>query len=147
MGKKILIVDDSELITYTVKDGLEELDPQCTVICVESGKQCIEYLEKNMTPDIILLDVMMPEMNGWELFKVIRKNENWANIPIVFVTAKTDNFSKGFGGVLAQEYIEKPFDIKDLKVRIDKILSKPFVMSETKKKVVNDMLDVIPDLK
>ncbi|MCX6666602.1 MAG: response regulator [Euryarchaeota archaeon] len=147
MGKKILIVDDSELITYTVKDGLEELDPQCTVICVESGKQCIEYLEKNKTPDIILLDIMMPEMNGWEVCKAIRKNESWAKIPIVFLTAKTDNFSKGFGKIIAQEYIEKPFEVKDLKIRIDEILSKPFVVSDAKKKVVNDMLDAVPEQK
>ncbi|MEM0467097.1 MAG: response regulator [Candidatus Thermoplasmatota archaeon] len=145
MTKKIMIVDDSRLITYTVKDGLETLDPNYTVIEVDSGKKCFELLEKNKIPDLILLDIMMPEMNGWEVYKKLRKHESWKKIPVAFLTAKTDNFSRGFGKILGDAYIEKPFEIKDLKQRIDKLLEKPYELSETKLKIIEDVLEHIPD--
>jgi CheY-like chemotaxis protein len=147
MKKTILVVDDSKLASYTVKDGLEELDPDMTVITVESGIKCFEFLQQNNTPDIILLDIMMPEMNGWEVFKLLRKNQQWKNIPVIFITAKTDNFSKGFGKLIAEAYVEKPFEIKDLKQRIEKILELPFELSETKKKIIDDMIEHIPTTK
>jgi CheY-like chemotaxis protein len=147
MKKTILVVDDSKLASYTVKDGLEELNPNYNVITVDSGKKCLEVLQQNQRPDIILLDIMMPEMNGWEVFKCLRKNEQWKNIPVIFITAKTDNFSKGFGKLLAEAYIEKPFEIKELQARIEKILEIPFELSETKQKIIDDMIEHIPTTK
>ena len=64
MVKTILIVDDDPGLIHTVKYGLEGLDPDYQVFCADSGKQCFEFLEKKLVSDIILLDVMMPEMNG-----------------------------------------------------------------------------------
>ncbi|MEM0492977.1 MAG: response regulator [Candidatus Thermoplasmatota archaeon] len=147
MGKKIMVVDDSQIITYTVKEGLEHLDSSYSVIEADSGKKCFELLEKNIIPDIILLDIMMPGMNGWQVYKQLRKNEKWKRIPVAFLTAKTDNFSRGFGKILADAYIEKPFDIKELKERIDKLLEKPYEIPETKQKVIDDALKYIPEEK
>jgi len=140
-------VDDSKLASYTVKDGLEEIEPNYNVITVDSGKKCLELLSQNQLPDIILLDIMMPEMNGWEVFKRLRENQQWRNIPVIFITAKTDNFSKGFGKLLAEAYIEKPFEVKELKQRIEKILETPFELSETKQKIIDDMIEHIPTTK
>jgi DNA-binding response OmpR family regulator len=67
---------------------------------------------------------MMPELSGWKTFDLIKGNDSWKNIPIVFLTARTDNVAKNAGGFLGEDYIEKPFEIKDLKERIDKILSR-----------------------
>jgi len=120
--KKILIVDDNPDLLYVVKLGLERIDETYKVSDVNGGKECFELLRKGDMPDIILLDIMMPEINGWNVFAKIKENPEWRDIPIVFLTAKTDDFSKGFGKKSAQDYITKPFEIDDLKQKIDKIL-------------------------
>jgi len=79
-------------------------------------------LKENITPDIILLDIMMPHMSGWEVFDQIRKNPSWNTIPIVFLTARTDRTAKNAGSFLGEDFIEKPFDIADLKRRIEIVL-------------------------
>jgi len=65
---------------------------------------------------------MMPSMNGWEVYKAIRQNQNWKDIPIVFLTARTDDFAKSAGIKLGNDYIEKPFELEDLKRRIDLVM-------------------------
>jgi CheY-like chemotaxis protein len=122
--KKIMIVDDLPQVTYTVKYGLEKLDPNYNVIEVESGKKCIELLKNNQIPDLILLDIMMPDMNGWEVAKTLQKNFEWRKIPIIFLTATADETSKITGSIIAEEYIGKPFEISDLKKKIDKVFER-----------------------
>jgi len=124
MVKTVIIVDDESSIRYTVKQGLETLDQEFNVICVENGAECLKLLKDNLVPDIILLDIMMPEMNGWEIQKRLKDNMEWKSIPIIFLTATSDDTSKMIGSMLVEDYIGKPFEIKDLKVRIDKILRK-----------------------
>ncbi len=121
MVKKILVVDDNPDVIFSVKNGLESLTDEYQIIGAESGKKCLELLETE-TPDLILLDIMMPEMSGWKTFDKIKENEAWRDIPIVFLTARTDRVAKNAGSFLGEDYIEKPFEIKDLKERIDKIL-------------------------
>jgi len=70
------------------------------------------------------LDIMMPEMSGWETFDKIKGNQNWGNIPVIFLTARTDNIAKKAGGFLGDDYIEKPFKIDELIKRIEQILKK-----------------------
>jgi CheY-like chemotaxis protein len=84
--------------------------------------QCLELLKNNQIPDLILLDIMMPGMNGWDVAAEIRKNPIWNKIPLVFLTAKTNSFSKTFGGIVSEDYITKPFEMKELKESIDKFL-------------------------
>jgi CheY-like chemotaxis protein len=94
MVKKILIVDDDPGVTHTIKYGLEGLDSDYQVFYVDGGEKCFEFLEKELIPDIILLDVMMPDMNGWEVQKKLRDRIEWKNIPIIFLTAVRDTKSK-----------------------------------------------------
>ena len=89
---------------------------------VGSGEQCLEMLENNQIPDLIILDIMMPGMNGWEVFNRLKQNPIWMKISVVFLTARTDPVAENAGHFLAEDYIEKPFDIYDLKSRIDKVL-------------------------
>ena len=124
MIKKIMIVDDDPGVRYTVKNGIEMLDENYQVEPVESGIKCLDILKSGKLPDLILLDVMMPEMSGWKTFDIIRRNESWKNIPIIFLTARTDKIAKNAGGFLAEDYIEKPAKIPELKKRIDKIINK-----------------------
>ncbi|GAG13983.1 unnamed protein product, partial [marine sediment metagenome] len=79
-------------------------------------------LLKDETPDIILLDVAMPEMSDWAVFDLLKTNESWKGIPMIFLTTQADNIAKGTCDSRCQDYIEKPFGIKDLKERIDKVL-------------------------
>jgi len=124
MSKKILIVDDDPGVIFTVKHGIESLDSDYKITTVNSGRQCLELLEKEELPDLILLDIMMPDMSGWETYKKIREKIKGDKLPIVFLTARTDRIAKDAGEFLAEDYIEKPFKVPELKERIDKILKK-----------------------
>lgn len=118
--KKIMIVDDNPDVLFSVKNGLEEIDTDFKIQGVESGEKCLEFLETE-APDLILLDIMMPGMSGWKTFDKIKENDNWKGIPVVFLTARTDRVAKNAGGFLAEDYIEKPFNIKDLHQRIKSV--------------------------
>lgn len=122
--KRILLVDDNADLTYVVKRRLEQLTQDYTVISVHSGKECFELLNNGTLPDVILLDVMMPEMNGWDVFAKLKEHDTWRRVPVIFLTAKTDPYSKGFGKIAAEAYIEKPFEINDLRETIEKTLSR-----------------------
>ncbi len=123
MVKTIMVVDDNPDTTYTLKRLLENPDARYNVIPVDSGEKCLELLKDNQKPDLILLDIMMPGMTGWETFKRIKENLSWKDIPIVFLTGRTDRVARNAGRFLGEGYIEKPFDITDLKDLIEKILS------------------------
>jgi len=122
MKKKIMVVDDEPDQILTVKLILEDLSDEYEVIGADSGMQCLELLKNNQIPDLIFLDVMMPGMNGWDVAAEIKKNPIWNKIPLVFLTAKTNSFSKTFGGIVSEDYITKPFEMKELKESIDKFL-------------------------
>ncbi len=121
MKKNILIVDDDAHVIYSVKAGLEDIDPAFVVTGVESGEECMKYLKSNR-PNLILMDIMMPEMDGWDVTARIKEKDELKDIPIIFLTAKTDSLSKGMGMLTSEDYIEKPFDALDLKRRIDAVL-------------------------
>ena len=122
--KKILIVDDEPDLVFSIKCGLEYYSEEYKVTSAESGRKCFEILKNGQIPDLILLDIMMPEMNGWNVFTKLKETQEYRKIPVVFLTAKTDIYSKGFGKMAAADYIEKPFDIKNLEKRINEILKK-----------------------
>jgi len=124
MTKKVMVVDDDMGVIYTVKHGIESSDADYEIITVDSGEKCLALLEDDQIPDLILLDIMMPGMGGWETYQEIKANDAWKNIPVVFLSARTDRIAKEAGGFLGDDYIEKPFKIPELKARIDKILKK-----------------------
>ena len=125
MKKIIFVVDDDPDVTLSVKQALEYYYPTMYVVtCVEGGKKCLELLQAKQIPDMILLDIMMPGMSGWMLSDRLKENPSWKNIPVVFLTIRTDELAKKASSSVCEDYIEKPFDIEDLKKRIDKILKK-----------------------
>lgn len=119
MMKKVMIVDDEPDILYSLKQELEGLNAGYDVVSASDGRECLKLLDHGLIPDIILLDIMMPEMSGWEVFDRLKKNPSWKDIPIVFLTARTDGIARDAGGFLGEDYIQKPFKIKDLKKRIN----------------------------
>jgi len=121
MSKKIMIVDDEEDIRTSVGQIFEISGYEVTK--AEDGNDCINKLEQE-TPDIVILDIMMPGMSGWDVAARIKDNPKWNGIPIVFLTAKGDEMSIGMGGLASEEYIVKPFDIIKLKEKVENILNK-----------------------
>ena len=117
MQYKILIVDDDENICellnlYLKKDGFD------TVMAFD-GMQAVEYAEKS-NPALILLDIMLPKLDGWQVCREIRKN---SDVPIIMLTAKGETFDKILGLELgADDYITKPFDTKEVIARIRAVL-------------------------
>jgi DNA-binding response OmpR family regulator len=114
---KVLVVDDdvniSELLRlYLEKDGF-------SVLTCENGVKAVE-LQKIEQPDIILLDIMLPGMDGWQVCREIRKN---SEVPIIMVTAKGETFDKILGLELgADDYVSKPFDAKEVVARVKAVL-------------------------
>jgi CheY-like chemotaxis protein len=123
--KRIILVDDEKDQIYFVKTSFENLyGKEYMIIPAESGEKCFELLHKQEPPQLILLDIMMPRMNGWEVFDRLRANPSWKDIPIIFLTARTDEFAEHAGALIAEDYIKKPIEIKELKLRIDDVLKK-----------------------
>jgi CheY-like chemotaxis protein len=123
--KKIMLVDDEKDQIFFIKTSFENFfGTEYTIIPAESGEKCFELLQNNELPHLILLDIMMPKMNGWEVFDRLRAHPVWKNIPIIFLTARTDEFAEQAGALIADDYIKKPIEIKELKTRIDNVLKK-----------------------
>ena len=118
LNKTILIVDDEEAIRTMVRRFLEKAS--FNVIEAENGKKALEIFKNRKDIELVLLDLMMPEMNGYEVCKEIRKD---SNVPRVILTAKDTEVDelKGFS-IGADEYITKPFSPKILIARIESIL-------------------------
>ncbi|MBI4050945.1 MAG: response regulator [Elusimicrobia bacterium] len=118
---KILAVDDEPEARDMYEQGLPHLGYD--VACVCSAKKAKEYLLRN-TPDLILMDIMMPEQDGISLTKEIHSNPKTAFIPIVAVSALSDaatlNDALLFGAV---DYVVKPFAMDNLKLKIDRALT------------------------
>jgi len=124
MANTIMVVDDEPDIIFSVKCGLEYFTNEYVVLGVGGGQECFDLLNKGRIPDLILLDIMMPEMNGWDVFTKLKETPEWRDISVIFLTGKNDAYSKGFGTLLANDFIEKPFEIKNLKERIDTVLDR-----------------------
>lgn len=130
--RTILVVDDNPDVIQSLKIGLESSLSEYQVVGVENGQQCLEVLKEDIKPDIILLDIMMPQMSGWEVFDRIKKDPLLNTIPVIFLTARTDRTAKNAGSFLGDDYIEKPFNINDLKRRIDLIIQKKVTPTSNK---------------
>ena len=113
---KVHIVDDESIYREILKDILT--DDRFEISESSSGKQCLQYLE-NSTPDIILLDINMPCMDGYEVCKKIKANSRFIDIPVLFLTASETHSSieKGYE-VGACDYIIKPFKPSEVKGRV-----------------------------
>lgn len=110
--KTILIVEDEEIIRESVADILE-LNGFNLLTAVD-GLQALNLLETE-TPDLIIADIMMPNMNGYQFFQRVRSNPEWVWIPFIFLSAKGEGEDIRFGKELgADDYLRKPIDAEDL---------------------------------
>jgi DNA-binding response OmpR family regulator len=130
-NKKVLIVDDDtnicELLRlYLEKDGFD------TVIANDGESAIVKFnLEE---PDMVLLDIMLPKLDGWQVCRTIRKN---SAVPIIMLTAKGETFDKILGLDLgADDYVTKPFDSKEVVARVRAVLRRSSAGDENTEKIV-----------
>ncbi len=116
-GKRVLVVDDEKLIVKGIRFSLEQDDMQ--VDCAYDGEEALQYARNNQY-DIILLDVMLPKLTGFEVCQQIRE---FSTVPVIMLTARDDDMDKILGLEYgADDYITKPFNILEVKARIKAIM-------------------------
>jgi len=120
MQKKILIVDDEPNIVVPLEFLMEQNNFEVKV--AESGEQALEAIE-DFKPDLILLDIMLPGMDGYEVCQKVRQNPQLQQTKIIFLSAmaRTIDIAKGMG-LSADSYITKPFSISDVVDNVKKLL-------------------------
>jgi two-component system response regulator VicR len=97
-----------------------------TVIGANGGREGLSLVQKEI-PDLILLDLMMPDMDGWDVYHQIKSNVKTRDIPVIVITAKAQNIDKILGLHIAKvdDYISKPFSPQELLERVEQVLSRP----------------------
>jgi len=121
MSRKILIADDEQHILDTVRAYLENAGLQ--VVVARDGREAL-FTYRHEQPDLVILDVMMPEMDGWDAARLIRRE---SDVPIIFLTARVDDIDKITGlEIGADEYITKPFSPRVLVAHVRAVLRRAY---------------------
>ena len=141
MSNKILVVDDDLNICELLKLYLE--NEGYTAYVANDGQAAVDMFNEK-SPDLVLLDIMLPKMDGWQVCRKIRKT---SSVPIIMLTAKGETFDKVLGLELgADDYVTKPFDSKEVMARIKAVLRRAKGESEnsaSEKKIVKyDKLEI-----
>lgn len=123
MNNRVMVVDDEPAILQIARIALEQQN--YSVIEASNGKECLDKLGSHELPDLILLDIMMREMNGYELFEKIRKNKRFKKVRIAFFSAlaQDEDVKKGMA-MGADDFITKPFDPYELIGRVTSIIQR-----------------------
>src|ERR1043165_2764151 len=135
MAKRILVIDDNNDLRENTAEILDLAGYQ--TLTAENGKRGVELATKEK-PDVIVCDIMMPELDGYGVLHLLRKNPETQNIPFIFLTAKTErsDFRKGME-MGADDYVTKPFeDIEllnaiEMRLRKAEVIQQKYPLSET----------------
>ena len=121
--KKIFLIDDDEICLTMAKDTLST---RYEILTARSGKEALrKIVNGKVAPDLILLDIIMPHMDGWETFNRLKAISFLKEIPIAFLTIVTENSEKKHAEEIgACDYITKPYELDNLISRIETILAK-----------------------
>jgi two-component system alkaline phosphatase synthesis response regulator PhoP len=139
--EKILVVDDEENILELIKFNLEANSYK--VITAADGIDAVK-LAKSEIPDLVLLDLMLPKMDGNDVCKEIRKDNSISTMPIIMLTAKSEELDKILGLELgADDYITKPFSVRELLARVKAVLRRTNIqIIDTSYKFGNIAIDI-----
>lgn len=138
---KILVVDDESRMRKLVKDFL--IRKNYTVLEAENGEEAVDIFIENKDIALIILDVMMPKMDGWQACKEIR---TFSQVPIIMLTAKSDERDELLGFELGvDEYISKPFSPKILVARVEAILRRTSSAVQEEKLIAGEIELDIPE--
>ncbi|WP_111710024.1 response regulator [Lutibacter citreus] len=138
--KKILLIEDDKVVRENTAELLELANYK--VVCAPDGKSGLIQARKHI-PDIIICDIMMPELNGYGVLQLLSKDKNTKHIPFIFLSAKTEqkDIRKGMN-MGADDYITKPFDESELYTAIESRLAKVAIIKESfENKPINEIVD------
>lgn len=126
---KILIVDDEKDIVDLIKYNLNQ-EGDFEVFCAFEGKEALEMADK-IKPHLILLDIMMPELNGFDVCRELKHNNSTSKIPVIFLTAKENEIDEIIGLELgADDYIQKPISPRKVIARIKSVIRRTYAETE-----------------
>ena len=114
-------MDDNQLILNMLRRQFQRFAPEFRLDFAQSGPEALEYLKTNR-PDLILLDIMMPVMTGWDVAARVKSSPRTRNIPIIFLTVKSDPVFVNLGKLGVEEYVAKPFEFRYLLEKINRQL-------------------------
>lgn len=135
-GRKVLVIDDEPGIIEIVEANLE--GDGFAVISASNGKEGLDKI-KNEQPELVVLDVMMPEMDGWEVLRSLEKDDSTAGLPVIMLTAKAADEDYIYGlEEGAVEYITKPFLPQELvnRIKITLMVLNPRMRDERRKNLI-----------
>jgi two-component system, OmpR family, alkaline phosphatase synthesis response regulator PhoP len=142
--KTILVVDDEKDILDLVKYNLQK--EGYSILTARNGTEAIQEAQK--IPHLVLLDIMMPEKNGFDVLKELKSQKKTSNIPVIFLTAKGSEIDEVLGLELgADDYIVKPISIPRLVARVKSVLSKKEIKSQEHQKdksIRIGMIEILP---
>lgn len=146
LDKTILIIDDSTIDTELLYEGLKD---EYNIIVSNSSNEAILLLEK-FTPDLILLDIIMPKINGFDLFLKIKESNKSKTIPTIFLSSSEDIEDKAKAFEMgASDYLTKPYNLREIKLRVQKHLKDFSYISKIKRKIStqnNNMVEIYEQL-
>jgi two-component system alkaline phosphatase synthesis response regulator PhoP len=145
MRKKICVIDDEKDILDIIKMNLQ--DEGYDLYCFSSGEEAFQKLN-SVRPDLFILDIMMPGMDGYDFCRRVRAADDYRDIPIIFLSAKSDELDKVLGLELGgDDYMTKPFSVKELKSRVKAVLrrvERPALSPGDKKKISYEGIEIDP---
>lgn len=131
MVASILIVDDEQDLVDSIRYALEQ--DGYRVLAALNGKAAIDLIEKHQVPDLILLDLMLPDISGTEICRRLRATERTRNVPIIMVSARGDEIDRVVGFELGvDDYVVKPFSMRVLLLRVKAILRRRSLAANTR---------------
>jgi len=131
--KRILVVDDEKNIVELIRMNLERSGFE--TIPAYTGREALDEIDKSL-PDLILLDLMLPDIDGLEICSRLKMNRKTKDIPIIMLTAKSEESDKVIGlGLGADDYVTKPFGVRELEARIKTVLRRVDTINELKENI------------
>jgi len=145
MTQQIIIVDDEPSIVVPLEFLMQQNGYD--VLAARTGEDAVELIRKNI-PDLVLLDVMLPGISGFEVCKIIRLNPEWEKIKVIFLTDRKSEMDIAKGLTLgADDYLTKPFSNATLVNKVKNLLSCPSIREETQEaKTISPFLSVKPPI-
>jgi len=121
MAKTILLVDDERDLVFYTKLFLQEQGYE--VVDAYDGREALDKLDE-MRPDLVILDVAMPRLSGWDVLRIMQRDEKMQDIPVLMLTAKAEDADKARGWELGVTWYQtKPFELDELALVIERILA------------------------